>query len=155
MATLLYINEVINFAIERETESYALYKELAERVENADAKNLFKVLMEEEESHKKFYATFLSTIEAKQTPGVTEDDEYAAYMKTLIDSQRTVKKPTIALANLEEILDFAIAREKDAVLFYTGLENYVPDKDQPTVRVILKEEATHIVKLSKLKQELG
>jgi len=155
MATLLYINEVVNFAIERETESYALYKELAEIVDNVDAKNLFKVLMNEEESHKSFYTTFLSTIEAKHTPGVTEDEEYAAYMKTLIDSQRTVKTPDIDLSNLMEILDFAIAREKDAVLFYVGLENFVPDDDKSTVKTIIKEEGSHIVKLSNLKQQLA
>ena len=153
MATLLYINEVVNFAIERENESYALYQELAEKVAEAEAKSLFKVLMDEEQAHKKFYATFLSTIEAKQTPGVKEDDEYAAYMKTLIDSQRTVKKPTIDLTNLPEILDFAIAREKDAVLFYVGLENFVPDDDKSTVKTIIKEEGNHIVKLTNLKQQ--
>ncbi len=153
MATLLYMNEVVNFAIEREIESYALYKELADKVEDTDAKNLFRVLMEEEQSHKIFYTTFLSTIEAKQTPGVTEDDEYAAYMKTLIESQRTIKEPNIDLANIPDVLDFAIAREKDAVLFYVGLENFVPDDDKSTVKTIIKEEGTHIVKLTNLKQQ--
>ena len=153
MATLLYITEVVNFAIERENESYALYKELAEKVDNADAKNLFLVLMEEEQAHKKFYATFLSTLEAKQTPGVSEDDEYAAYMRTLIESQRTVQAPKIDLTNLADVLDFAIAREKDAVLFYVGLENFVPDDDKSTVNTIIKEESGHIVKLANLKQQ--
>lgn len=154
MATLLYINEVVNFAIEREQESYALYKELAEKVENEEAKNLFNVLMQEEQAHETFYKTFLSTIEAKQTPGVSEDEEYAAYMRTLIDSRRTVKEPKIALDNLAEVLDFAIAREKDAVLFYVGLENFVPEEDKSTVKTIIKEEGNHIVKLTNLKQQL-
>lgn len=155
MATLLYINEVINFAIERETESAALYQELANKVEQPDAKNLFTVLVGEEQAHKRFYSTFLSTIEAQQSPGVTEDEEYAAYMKTLIDSQRTVKQPEIDMENLLEILDFAIAREKDAVLFYVGLENFVPDEDVSTVKTIIKEEGNHIVKLANLKQQFA
>ena len=155
MATLLYINEIVNFAIERETESYALYKELSEKVVQDEAKNLFSVLMQEEQAHKTYYSTFLSTIEAKQSPGVSEDEEYAAYMRTLIDSRRTVKEPTIALNNLTEVLDFAIAREKDAVLFYVGLENFVPDKDKSTVKTIIKEEGNHIVKLTILKQQFA
>jgi rubrerythrin len=154
MATLLYINEVVNFAIEREQESYTLYKELSEKVESEEAQNLFRVLMQEEESHKAFYTSFLSTIETKQSPGVSEDDEYVAYMKTLIDSRRTVKEPTIDLGNIGEVLDFAIAREKDAVLFYVGLENFVPDDDKSTVKTIIKEEGNHIVKLTNLKQQL-
>jgi rubrerythrin len=75
-------------------------------------------------------------------------------MRTLIDSQRTVKAPPTTLDNLQEILDFAISREKDAVLFYTGLENYVPEEHTVTVRDIIKEEASHIVKLSKLQKRL-
>ena len=155
MATLLYINEIVNFAIERETESYALYKELSEKVVQDEAKNLFSVLMQEEQAHKTYYSTFLSTIEAKQSPGVSEDEEYAAYMRTLIDSRRKVKEPTIDLNNLTEVLDFAIAREKDAVLFYVGLENFVPDKDKSTVKTIIKEEGNHIVKLTILKQQFA
>ena len=155
MAALLYINEVVNFAIERETESYALYKELSEKVAQDEAKKIFRVLMQEEEAHKTFYSAFLSGIEAKQSPGVSEDDEYAAYMRTLIDSRRTVKEPTIDLNNLTEVLDFAIAREKDAVLFYVGLENFVPNNDKPTVKTIIKEEGNHIVKLTSLKQQFA
>jgi rubrerythrin len=86
---------------------------------------------------------------------VPEDDEYAAYMRTLIDSRRTVKEPTIDLNNLTEVLDFAIAREKDAVLFYVGLENFVPGEDKPTVKTIIKEEGNHIVKLTNLKQQFA
>jgi rubrerythrin len=155
MGTLFYINEVVNFAVEREQESYALYKELAEKVENQKMKGVFQTLMEEEKKHEVYYSELLSTVEQKRTPSAQGYDEYDEYMRTLIDAQRTVTTPPVDMANLEKIIDFSIAREKDAVLFYTGLENYVPDKDQPTVRVILKEEATHIVKLSKLKQELG
>ena len=155
MATLFYINEVVNFAIERETESYALYKELSEKVAQDEAKKLFHVLMQEELAHKTYYSTLLSSIEAKQSPGVSEDDEYAAYMRTLIDSRRTVKEPKIDLNNLTEVLDFAIAREKDAVLFYVGLENFVPDKDKSTVKTIIKEEGNHIVKLTSLKQQFA
>jgi rubrerythrin len=84
---------------------------------------------------------------------VSEDEEYVAYMRTLIDSRRTVKEPKIDLDNIVEILDFAIAREKDAVLFYVGLENFVPDEDKSTVKTIIKEEGNHIVKLTNLKQQ--
>jgi rubrerythrin len=153
MATLLYVNEVINFAIEREQESYDLYKKLAEKVEKPRLKAIFQTLMGEEKKHKEFYSSFLSTLEEKQSPGVSEGEEYDTYMRTLIDSRRTVKEPPVNLENIQEILDFAIGREKDAVLFYVGLENYVPEEDRQTVKNIIKEEGTHIVKLTHLKKE--
>ena len=155
MATLFYINEVVNFAIEREQESYDLYKELAEKVEKQEAKEIFQTLMEEERKHKMFYSAFLAGVEEKRTPGAPEGEEYDAYMRALIDARRTVKEPTIDISNIQEVLDFAIAREKDAVLFYVGLENYVPEKDRPTVKSIIKEEGNHIVKLTALKKQFA
>lgn len=157
MSALFYINEVVTFAIEREQESYDLYKELSEKVEKQEAKNIFQALMEEEKKHKVFYSELLSSVEEKRIPGVgaPEGEEYDAYMRALIDSRRTVKEPNIDMANIQEVLDFAIAREKDAVLFYVGLENYVPEKDKLIVKGIIKEEGNHIVKLTGLKKEFN
>ena len=152
MGTLFYINEIVNFAIEREQESYDLYKELAETVERQDAKIVFQRLMEEEKKHKELYTELLSGIGEKRTPSAQGYDEYDAYMRTLIADRRTVTRPHVEPANILDVLDFAIAREKDAVLFYVGLENYVPEKDRPTVKQIIREEGTHIVKLSAIKQ---
>ena len=121
MGTLFYINEVVTFAIEREQESYDLYKELAEKVDKQELKTIFQTLMEEEKKHKVFYSELLSTVNAKHTPGALESEEYDTYMRALIESRRTVKQPKADLSQLGEVLDFAIAREKDAVLFYVGL----------------------------------
>ena len=43
--------------------------------------------------------------------------------------------------------------QKDAVLFYVGLENYVPEKDKAMVKTIIKEEGNHIVKLTNLRKQ--
>lgn len=155
MAVLLYMNEIVEFAIEREQESHDLYKELAEKVGPQEAKVVFQTLMEEEKKHKVFYSGFLADLEKKQSPGVTEGEEYNAYMRTLIDSRRTTKEPPVDLNDIPAVLDFAIAREKDAVLFYVGLENYVPETDKPMVKTIIKEEGNHIVKLTGLKNEFN
>ena len=154
MGTLFYINEIVTFAVEREQESYELYKELAEKVEDQEAKEVFNTLMKEEQKHKAYYSELLSTVEERRTPSAQGYDEYDEYMRTLIDSQRTVKAPPTTLDKLGEIMDFAMAREKDAVLFYTGLENYVPEENKITIKSIIKEEAGHIVKLSKLQKRL-
>ncbi|MCP4398375.1 MAG: hypothetical protein GY801_13895 [bacterium] len=38
-------------------------------------------------------------------------------MRSLIESQQTIKTPPATFDKLQEILDFAIAREKDAKIF--------------------------------------
>ena len=155
MGTLFDINEIVNFAIEREQESYNLYKNLAEKVERQELKEIFQALMEEEKKHKVYYSELLSTTEQKRTPSAQGYDEYNEYMRTLIDARKTVKEPQIDSGDIQEVLDFAIEREKDAVLFYIGLENYVPEKDQPTVKTIIREEGTHIVKLTAIKKQFA
>lgn len=157
MATLLYMNEVLNFAVEREQESYDLYKDLAGKVEKQELKAIFQTLMEEEKQHKAFYSKLLSTVEEKRIPGVgaPEGEEYDAYMRALIDDRRTVKTPPVDMGNIQDVLNFAIAREKDAVLFYVGLENYVPEQDKAMVKSIIKAEGNHIVKLTNLKTQLN
>jgi rubrerythrin len=47
-----------------------------------------------------------------------------------------------------------VAREKDSVLFYVGLKQFVPEKDRQTVNEIIREEVRHIVKISELRNEL-
>ena len=110
--------------------------------------------MNEEKKHKALYTELLATVEQKRTPSADGYDEYDEYMKALIDSQRTVKQPPIDLGKILDVLNFAIEREKDAVLFYVGLENYVSEEDRPTIKTIIQEEGSHIVKLSALKKQL-
>jgi rubrerythrin len=155
MGTLFYINEIVSFAVEREQESYDLYKELAESVEKPEFKQVFQTLMQEEQKHKAYYSDMLSTVQEKWTPSAEGYDEYDAYMRTLIESRRSVKAPPIDMQNIAEVLDFAISREKDAVLFYVGLENYAPDEHKATIRAIIKEEGSHIVKLTNVKKDLA
>lgn len=154
MPALLYVNEIVEFAVEREQESVALYQELAERVDDREIKGFFESLMAEERAHQEYYTGLLSKTATQRRYGMTENDEDDAYMRVLIDSRRTVAAPPLDINHLDEILDFAIAREKDAVLFYVGLENYVPEQDREMITTIIKEEGRHIVKLTDLKKQL-
>ena len=157
MAKVFYISEVITFAIEREKESCGMYKELSETVQEQVAKDLFVQLMNEEEKHRVTYADLLSQVDPQRSPGVpTDTAEYEEYMKYLIAEHRTLSAPpAISPDNIGAIIDYAIDREKDAVLFYTGLEGFVADKDKATIKSIIKEEGSHIVKLSLIKKEMS
>lgn len=155
MATVFRIGELLDFAVEKEEESYALYKELAEKVEKKELEELFTELMNEERSHRESYASMLSAAEDQRSPGVKDDDEYGLYLKTLIEEQRRLSgSPPVRVDRIGEVLDYAIQREKDSVLFYVGLKDYVPKKDRETVETIIREEGRHIVKVSQLKDEL-
>ena len=54
MTKILYLSEIVKFAIEKEEQSYALYEKLHNKVSDAKAKDLFRTLMEQELQHKAF-----------------------------------------------------------------------------------------------------
>jgi len=53
MNTFNSVDDILNFAIEREQESYDLYHELATRARNREMKEVFTQFSKEEEGHKK------------------------------------------------------------------------------------------------------
>ena len=153
MTKLFYLSEVVKFAIEKEKESIALYKKLAENVNSKAEKAMFHLLMQEEKNHEDFYTKLLNTVPKEQSAGVEENAEYEAYMQEMIAASRSVS--TLSLDKLIDIkvaLDYAAAREKDSILFYVGLKNHLPAPDQSKIDTIIKEEAKHMGKLLLLKK---
>lgn len=154
MGAVFEIHEIVNFAIQREQESFELYRTLAEQVQPQELKDVFLMLMEEERQHHGYYTGLLTSLAQQIDPAWQRDHEYDAYMRILLDSGKTSKTPPVDMENLQATIEFAIGREKDAVLFYAGLEHCVPPKDGETIRGIVREEARHIVKLTHVKAEL-
>jgi rubrerythrin len=156
MTKLFYLNEIIKFAIEKEKESTALYKELGNKTTTQEIKDLFHQLMLEEAMHEKFYTELYEATPKEQSPGVTEDAEYAAYMQALIAASRSVPSLDLTkLTNIKAALDYAADREKDSIVFYVGLKNYLPTRDEKKIDIIIKEEAKHLAKLLFLKKHLS
>jgi rubrerythrin len=124
-------------------------------MDKEELKELFTRLMNEEKIHKDKYAGMLTSKEKERTAGVSDDDEYGLYIKTLIEEHRRLSgSPQVSMYNIGEVLNYAVAREKDSVLFYVGLKQFVPEKDRQTVNEIIREEVRHIVKISELRNEL-
>jgi len=155
MSKLFYISEVIKFAIEKEQESFALYQKLAGVANNPDSKKLFETLMKEEKKHEEFYAHMLSTVAVEQTPTVKEDDEYLAYMQELIANSRKICTCSESdFSVTAKAVDCAMDRERDSIIFYTGLKGYVPNADQNKIDTIIREEARHLALLANFKKHM-
>lgn len=154
MSRVFYFNEIIKFAIEKEEESIALYKNLAEKIGNESAKQIFLRLEKEEQKHKLFYSDMLDKDLHEELPEFLAGEDYDAYMRELIQTSRTAIMPEINIANLNAILDFAVMREKDSVIFYVGLKNYLDDKMQAKIDFIIKEEAKHAAIILAYKHQL-
>jgi len=147
MTTLFHLSEILKFAIEKEQESQALYVHLAQATTNEKLKKTFTELAQAEKQHEKLYEQMMHTTEKWSS---TQDTaEFDDYMRELIASSRT-SVATPSLADMHAALNYALAREKDSILFYAGLANYVPPKDRENIHAIIREEVKHATILNKL-----
>lgn len=153
MSKVFYLSEILKFAVEKEQQSADLYQKLADQASDAKNKDIFEGLVRDELGHKTFYADILSSVPEKSSPGVQEGKEYTAYMRQLIKSSRTTQPlpDDISSMLLNDILDYAIEREKDSVMFYLGLKQYVPENAKSKVDEIIEEESKHAAIIASLK----
>lgn len=156
MSKILYLSEIVKFAVEKEQQAEALYAELHEKAVDTKAKAVFKELMEQELKHEKLYEAMLKDIPDEQSPNIAEDSEYFGYMQELINESRKIAPTTdLDFNNLKEVFQYAIDREKDSILFYVGMKNFAPKSAHETIDHIIAEEGKHITMITGLRNHLG
>lgn len=152
MAKVFNLDEIFKFAIEKEIQSFNLYKKMAELASDQKIKKIFIELMEQEQGHKDFFSKMLGDVE-KETENLA-NEEYYDYIQELIDASRTISQPEkLNYKNISDILNYAIDREKDSILFYSGLKNLVGKAAHNHIDNIINEEGKHIIKIVAMKKE--
>ena len=151
-------SELVEIAINIERNGVAFYQTLANKTQNKDAKDIYDYLANEEKKHLNTFQSMLDAVGQYQPP---QDyaEEYMLYLKSLVDSsvfsniseaQQKAEKVTSEI----EATDTGIQAEKDSILFYTEMQNFVRQPDQKIVRNIIEEEKAHLRMFSQLKQTL-
>lgn len=144
-------NDVFEMAEELERNGAKFYRTAAENVSDPRSKKLLIELAEMEDEHEKTFASLRADLtEAEKTTTVFDpEDESALYLRALADTRVFFKKK-IDISSMEEILKAAIVAEKDSIVFYLGLKDFVPDQlGKNRLDTIIKEEMGHIRILSK------
>jgi rubrerythrin len=144
-------NDVFEMAEQLERNGAKFYRTAAENVSDPRSKKLLIELAEMEDEHEKTFASLKADLtEAEKTRTVFDpEDESALYLRALADTRVFFKKK-IDISSMEEILKAAIVAEKDSIVFYLGLKDFVPDQlGKNRLDKIIKEEMGHIRILSK------
>ncbi len=87
-------------------------------------------------------------------------EEYALYLKTLVDSavfnnERTAHEAAQKVASELEAVEIGIRAEKDSILFYSAIQDLIRRADANLIGGIIKEEKGHLAQLSDLKRRLS
>jgi rubrerythrin len=144
-------NDVFEMAEQLERNGAKFYRTAAENVSDPRSKKLLIELAAMEDEHEKTFASLRADLtEAEKTTTVFDpEDESVLYLRALADTRVFFKKK-IDISSMKEILKAAIVAEKDSIVFYLGLKDFVPDQlGKNRLDKIIKEEMGHIRILSK------
>jgi rubrerythrin len=148
--------EVFQMAINIEENGKRFYDKALEIVDDQAVKELFADLGLQEVDHKKRFETLKSLLppEARKSTVWDPDNETDLYIKMMADQHvfraaDSVEKALASVKNARDALKLAIDFEKDSVLFFLSLMDVTDSpKDRELIQLLVKEEQTHLRKLS-------
>ncbi len=143
--------EVFTIAEQIERDGAAFYRKAAEMFTRPDICELFGQLVEWELEHEQTFADMRTGFQ-RDNPSVTvSDPEQCKAMAALSEFTITSLTPR-GLADsmsLDDVLRFALQKERDSITFYTGLKGFVAE---PTAAAkiddIIGQELQHIEMLT-------
>ena len=143
-------DDIFEMAERMERNGAKFYRTAAEKVADSSAKEFLLELAGMEDEHEKTFALLRADLSQKEKTATVFDPEgeSALYLRALADSEVFFKKE-IDISSMEEILKAAIMAEKDSIVFYLGMMQFVPEElGKDKLGKIIKEEMAHIRILS-------
>jgi rubrerythrin len=144
--------EVFEIAEKIERNGAGFYRSAAELFDDSRARNLFLKLVEWELAHEQVFAGMRKELSA-QGP---EMRTFEAENDVVFDAQSMAglavfgnrMNPAVELTgkeSLTDILKCAIEKEKDTIIFYTGLKDFISaEAGKDKITDIIKEEMHHV-----------
>ena len=155
MSMLFTAGEVFEIAIEIERNGACFYRKAAANVADATARQELLELAAMEDNHEVTF-TDLKRYLVTDEPALEwfdADSEAVIYLQNFAAGQifdMTKGMDVAAGTPLADILQFALQRERDSVVFFLGLKDMMPEDDKRTlVDSIIKQEMGHIALLGK------
>jgi len=144
-------DDIFEIAEQLERNGAKFYRAAAQAVNDEDGRGLLLKLAAMEDDHEKIFAQMRSQLTAdEKTPTVFDPQGDALdYLRALAD-MRVFFEKQIDTSSMEAILKDAITAEKDAIVFYVGMRDAVPEHlGRSRLDDVIKEEMSHIRLLSK------
>jgi rubrerythrin len=154
MSNVFNAAEIIDMGIEKEKMRRDFYGRVAKEFKENDLKKLFGDLHDWEDEHIKIFTGIRDSV-ADEEIAESYQGEFTAYIRSLVDDKLYSQVTASSFAkNIKTPLDaiqWGIAFEKDAILFFGELIDYMPSHNKDKVRLLVNEEKKHIIYLSELR----
>lgn len=144
--------EVFEMAVAIERNGALFYRKAAETFDDPTLLELLNRLATMEDQHEVAFEKLKESVFGKKPPQSHAEyyDLAAAYLQTLVENKIFVlnKAPAEVLGpitSVEQLLEAAIDREKETILYYVGLKELVPaDLGREEIDAIIREEMSHV-----------
>jgi len=158
MTNLLHGQEVVEIGLRIETNGRNFYLKAAAMAKSADVRSLFEFLADQERIHIEHFAAVMRS-GGSYSPPEAIAEEQMAYIKALGDMSIFTpafppERAAIEAGTPEAALGIAINVEKDSILFYRNIEDFVPQKEGETVRELRRQEEMHLRLITEKLREL-
>jgi rubrerythrin len=148
--------EIFEIAEQIERNGAKFYRKAAQNISNQGIRKMLLELAVMEDNHEQTFADMRKQISYKERELITFDpeNEVALYLQAManghvFDLKKDPSKQLKGKETIEDILKIAIEAEKDSIVFYLGLRDFVPIKaGKNKIEDIIKEERSHIALLS-------
>lgn len=160
MAYDFNVDEIFVMAIQIERNGARFYRKIAEASPKGDVRNLFLEFAEMEEAHEKVFISMRAELSDKDKDSTVFDPEGESvqYLRSLADLRVFDGNAWEGFAFSEDLAETekmksafraAIGLEKESILFYQGMKEFVPEGlGKNRINDIIKEEMKHIRILS-------
>ncbi|MCB5261376.1 MAG: ferritin family protein [Candidatus Cloacimonetes bacterium] len=140
--TTTEFNEILDFAVEREKEAIAFYRDLQNKAKFADQKQMLKEMEQMEMGH-------IMVIEGIRNKGVREED--IQKVQNLKISEYLSKELSREELTYQGLLIRAMKREENSVKLYTEMSLKFPDAETSTLfKRLAADEAKHKLHFERL-----
>ncbi|MCP4178216.1 MAG: ferritin family protein [bacterium] len=149
------LNEIFEIAEQIEKNGSEFYKKAAEKfTDSEELYNLLLKLSDDELKHEEIFRIYKERFSDNSAMVDDVDETVLKYLHALSRQyvfNSKIKKHVIDCSITKmDVFNFAIEREKDAILFYIGLKDAMTDeKDKEAVQILIEEEKRHLTELTK------
>lgn len=154
MSILFSGNEIVDIALRIEENGRKFYLAASERAEDENLAAALTKLADDEVQHKE---TFHGLYKAEEPYTLSPEygEEADAYIKAMAEAQvfapgKSVSELARSARDIFEVLTLAMGAEKDSILYYTEMREWVQPGDKDVIGRIIAEEKKHLQDLTQL-----
>jgi len=156
MGTIFKGSEILDMAVRIEQNGIRFYSALVEKAESDKTREIFQYLADQEKQHEVTFKKMLDEIGAYQPAPVLEED-YEQYMQALAESHvftsdEALKRMAELAGDIGEALQIGIGFEKDSILLFMEMRNFIPESQQKVIERLISEEKKHLIQLQEMKK---